>query len=101
MRGEWFAARVTVKGGEVEWSAPPAVISAKDLAAASSAEPDLRIIGPGQHIDAHPHARGVAPLLRRILAAGPVDLASWEPDYGRLPEAQVRLAAARKAGAPA
>jgi len=48
------------------------------------------VIGPGQPIDAHPHARGVATVLDVILKGGPVDLAMWEPDYGRLAEAQVR-----------
>ncbi|HWL40220.1 MAG TPA: tRNA (adenosine(37)-N6)-threonylcarbamoyltransferase complex dimerization subunit type 1 TsaB [Gemmatimonadaceae bacterium] len=98
MRGEWFAARVRVSGGKVEQTAPAAILSAEDLHSASRSDPQLRIIGPGQQIDGRPHARGVAPLLRRILSAGPVDLASWEPDYGRLPEAQVKLDAARNAG---
>jgi tRNA threonylcarbamoyladenosine biosynthesis protein TsaB len=39
---------------------------------------------------AQPHARAVAPLLDAITRAGPATLASWEPDYGRLAEAQVR-----------
>jgi tRNA threonylcarbamoyladenosine biosynthesis protein TsaB len=29
-------------------------------------------------------------MLESIVEGGPVDLASWEPDYGRLAEAQVR-----------
>jgi tRNA threonylcarbamoyladenosine biosynthesis protein TsaB len=33
-------------------------------------------------------------LLESLLASGPVDLASWEPSYGRLAEAQVRWEAA-------
>lgn len=100
MRGEWFAARVTVGSrGAFEQRAAATIVSAADLEAAARADRNLRIIGPGQQINARPHARGVAPLLRRIVAAGAVDLASWEPDYGRLPEAQVRLEAARD-GAP-
>jgi tRNA threonylcarbamoyladenosine biosynthesis protein TsaB len=96
MRGEWFAARVNVSSdGTVEQSGPAQIISGADLEAASRADRNLRIIGPAQQINARPHARGVAPLLRRIVKAGPVDLASWEPDYGRLPEAQVRLKAAQ------
>jgi tRNA threonylcarbamoyladenosine biosynthesis protein TsaB len=97
MRGEWFAARVLVSSdGTVAQRTPAAIISHAEVEAASRAEPNLRIIGPGQPIDARPHARGVAPLLRRIVKGGPVDLASWEPDYGRLPEAQVRREAARQ-----
>jgi tRNA threonylcarbamoyladenosine biosynthesis protein TsaB len=36
----------------------------------------------------------VARLLAPTIAREPVDLASWEPDYGRLAEAQVRWEAA-------
>jgi hypothetical protein len=50
----------------------------------------LQFVGPGREIAARPHARGVAPILHSIIDAGPVNLASWEPDYGRLAEAQVR-----------
>ncbi len=97
MRGEWFAARVMIgSNGTVEQRDPAVIMSGADLAAVAKAEPTLRIIGPGQQIDSRPHARGVAPLLRRIVKNGPVDLDSWEPDYGRLPEAQVRLEAARE-----
>ena len=49
-----------------------------------------RAIGPREMIEASPHARGVAPLLRAILAGGPVPLDGWEPQYGRLAEAQVK-----------
>lgn len=92
MRGEWFAARVAVGSkGTIEQREPAVIMSAAELTAVAKAEPALRIIGPGQQIAGRPHARGVAPLLRRIVKGGPVDLNSWEPDYGRLPEAQVRL----------
>jgi tRNA threonylcarbamoyladenosine biosynthesis protein TsaB len=98
MRGEWFAAGVTVSSdGTVQQSTPARVITGADLEATARADRNLRIIGPGQQINARPHARGAAPLLRWIVKAGPVDLASWEPDYGRLPEAQVRLNAAERA----
>jgi len=56
--------------------------------------PSLKVVGPGREIDVSPHARGVATLLDSIIEAGPVDIASWEPDYGRLAEAQVRWEAA-------
>jgi tRNA threonylcarbamoyladenosine biosynthesis protein TsaB len=91
MRGEFYAARITVNRGEPARQAEaPRIISAEELAALGSAPGHLVVIGPGQAHDAHPHARGVAPILDGILAAGPVDLAAWEPDYGRLAEAQVR-----------
>ena len=91
MRGDWFVSRIVVAGdGSVSEKETPRIHSTADLHAISLREPDLRIIGPGQNIDAAPHARGVAPILAQIIAGGPVDLAAWEPDYGRLPEAQVR-----------
>jgi hypothetical protein len=65
-------------------------MSAAQLEELRLREHALRVTGPGQEIDAHPHARGIAPILASILEAGPVNLASWEPDYGRLAEAQVR-----------
>jgi tRNA threonylcarbamoyladenosine biosynthesis protein TsaB len=95
MRGEFFAARIILGPGGVGLQVGPAtLISAAELADFAKREPALRIIGPGQPIDAHPHARGVAPILASLIQAGPVNLASWEPDYGRLAEAQVRWEAA-------
>lgn len=49
-----------------------------------------RPIGPGQAIEAVPHARGTARLDSLLAAAEPVDLASWEPFYARPAEAQAR-----------
>jgi len=95
MRGEFFAARITLGPASVAIQGGPAtLISATELADIVEREPTLRIIGPGQRIEGHPHARGVAPILASIVERGPVNLASWEPDYGRLAEAQVRWEAA-------
>ena len=95
MRGEFFATRIVLRPeGAANQPQPLALLSAEQLADLAEKERTLRIIGPGQQIDAHPHARGVAPLLAAIIEAGPVNLASWEPDYGRLAEAQVRWEAA-------
>jgi tRNA threonylcarbamoyladenosine biosynthesis protein TsaB len=41
-------------------------------------------------VAARPHARAVEALLPEIIATGPVDASSWEPDYGRKAEAQVK-----------
>jgi universal bacterial protein YeaZ len=91
MRGEWYAAGVTVGAdGGIAQSEPARIVTADELERLGSREAGLRVIGPGQQIDARPHARGAAPLLEALLDAGPVDLAGWEPDYGRLAEAQVR-----------
>jgi tRNA threonylcarbamoyladenosine biosynthesis protein TsaB len=47
-------------------------------------------IGPGQSVDRMPLARGAMALESLIQESGPVDLASWEPGYGRKAEAQMR-----------
>jgi tRNA threonylcarbamoyladenosine biosynthesis protein TsaB len=44
---------------------------------------------------ATPHAAEAAQSLALAAAAGPVDLARWEPRYGRLAEAQVKWEAAQ------
>jgi len=90
MRGEFYAARIILQSGVAVQSEAPVLMSAAQLEELRLREHALRVIGPGQEIDAHPHARGIAPILASILEAGPVNLASWEPDYGRLAEAQVR-----------
>lgn len=61
-----------------------------EIASASSAS----TLGAGRSAEAQPHARGVARLTEWLAAALPVDLASWEPVYGRLAEAQVKWEAA-------
>ena len=61
----------------------------RDRAAAIGA-----LVGPGLPVDALPDVTGL-PRLRDVLArTAPVDLATWEPDYGRLAEAQVKWEAA-------
>lgn len=95
MRGEVFAARVVLPSdGAATQIEPTSILSAEQLSEAAARDQAVRIIGPGREVDARPHARGVAGLLPSILAGGPVDLALWEPDYGRLAEAQVRWEAA-------
>ena len=95
MRGEYFAARVTLLPDEtVIQPEPTTLVGVEELMELSKREPLVRVVGPGQRLDFHPHARGVAPLLESVVRGGPVNLASWEPSYGRLAEAQVRWEAA-------
>lgn len=95
MRGELFAARVLLRpGGLATQIEPTTILSADQLREVAAADAALKVIGPGQARDGHPHARGVAGVLSAVVGAGRVDLASWEPDYGRLAEAQVRWEAA-------
>ena len=91
MRGERYVARVRLEsGGLARQTGPASILSAAQLADLATREPGLRIIGPGLQDEGSPHARGAVPILDAILESGSVDLASWEPDYGRLAEAQVR-----------
>ncbi len=53
------------------------------------------LLGPDEALRAQPHARELRHAQRLALASGAVDLASWEPSYGRLAEAQVKWEAAQ------
>lgn len=91
MRGERYVARVTLEpGGLARQTGPATILSAEQLGEIATRERGLKVVGPGQPNNAGPHARGASPILESILESGVVDLASWEPDYGRLAEAQVR-----------
>jgi tRNA threonylcarbamoyladenosine biosynthesis protein TsaB len=92
MRGDFFCHAIEVHAAdELEpgelWRAPRADLEAR--ASGSGA----RIIGPAESPSLAPHARGFALLMRLGLAA-PVEMTTWEPDYGRKAEAQVRWEAA-------
>ena len=90
MRGERYAQLVRVGAdGRVAVEGEVAIVEPAALAAAGAP-----VLGPLEPEPRAPHARGVAPMLAAILDAGPVDLAGWEPSYGRLAEAQVRWEAA-------
>ena len=95
MRGEYFAERITLQSDQAPVQAQPTtLVSAEELVELAEREPPVRVVGPGQRLDFYPHARGIAPLLESLVERGPVDLALWEPNYGRLAEAQVRWEAA-------
>jgi tRNA threonylcarbamoyladenosine biosynthesis protein TsaB len=94
MRDEFFALQTEVKqSGDVITRAAPSIIRSGDLGNIAH-KLDAKVVGPGQEIDAAPHARNVAGILDAVIASGPVDIDTWEPDYGRLAEAQVRWEAA-------
>ncbi len=96
MRGDFHALRCTVSAnGQIDPMGEVAMLSSDDLSrAAGEARGAATEIGPGRAIDAFPRARGVARLMARILDGGPVDINEWEPLYGRMAEAEVRLRAA-------
>jgi tRNA threonylcarbamoyladenosine biosynthesis protein TsaB len=91
MRGELFAARVLIgPDGSASQVEPTTILNGDRLREFAGSHDAVSIVGPGQEGDSHPHARGVAGVVHAIIEAGAVDLASWEPEYGRLAEAQVR-----------
>ena len=76
------------------------VVEVESLAADLGAQ----TIGPSRDlcsIVANPRAQAIASLEDVLTASGPVDLASWEPSYGRLAEAQVKWEAAHGRPLPA
>lgn len=88
MRGERFAAAFDVADdGSISAATPVAIVPAGAVASAAAAV-EARVL------EGLPRAASVARMIGDILAAGPVDLASWEPNYGRAAEAQVKWEAA-------
>jgi tRNA threonylcarbamoyladenosine biosynthesis protein TsaB len=88
MRGESFAALVHVADDRTIPAAVPMRIVPRSALAEEAAKAGAELL-----LDA-PHASGVARMLDPILAAGSVELGAWEPDYGRVAEAQVKWEAA-------
>ena len=98
MRNEWFASLFELAGGgPIAQLRPPSIVADAELVAAA-AEAVATLLGPDCDLESRPHARGVAKLLDQIVSAGPVVVETWEPNYGRLAEAQVRWDAAQRGG---
>jgi len=93
MRGEVYAAPVTIAGGRVIDEGATVRLSA-DVLERFARDLGGRVVGPGRAVVRWPHARGFAREARWWEELAPVDLTAWEPDYGRLAEAQVRWEAA-------
>lgn len=90
LRGEVFTAAFDV-GEQLEIvNVEPMSVQARDDLDAYAARFGARLVGPEQTDHLAPHARGVARLQSMLDDAVPADLESWEPNYGRAAEAQVR-----------
>lgn len=93
MRGDMHTSVVEVGAdGEVTSAARATLIPAGEVESLAATERAL-VVGAGRHVDGAPHARGVARMWR-LLDEGQVSLQHWEPEYGRLAEAQVKWEAA-------
>lgn len=88
MRGELFAACYEVSVGDGIREITPVALLGTAALDATAARLGASIMGIGRQLDAFPRASGVAHCNRADLLR--VDLAKWEPEYGRLSEAQVR-----------
>ena len=93
MRGDVFASTIAVGDGALRADEPWAIVARGELEA-HAAKRHARIVGPGEALDARPHARGAELLARGLARHDAVDVSSWEPHYGRLAEAQVKWEAA-------
>ena len=93
MRGDVFAAAFTVTDEAIAAESPTSIV-ARTEREAFAREHSARLIGPDESHAVAPHARGAVLLGGRVDWPVPADLRAWEPDYGRLAEAQVRWEAA-------
>ena len=89
MRGDVFALRVDVEPDGRLMPQGTTVLDQRSNVEARWSGEDVTLVGPDEAVNVRPHARGFATLLRQGLARA-VPLATWEPDYGRKAEAQVK-----------
>lgn len=95
MRDECYLALVTVAEDGTLAAVEGLGLAPRAEVAARVTELQAIAIGPDEPLAALPLARGVLRAWGLVAAAGPVDLATWEPVYGRLAEAQVKWEAAQ------
>ena len=89
LRGESYVAEYEHDAGEVH-QVDELVLAPNTDVSMLAERSGARVVGPDQPDNWFPRARGIALLVRTVEAIGPVDLARWEPIYGRLAEAQVK-----------
>jgi len=93
MRGDVFAAAFSLTDSAIATLSPTTIVARPDLALFAR-EFAARPIGPAEELVATPHARGVATIGHLIPWPAAADIGAWEPEYGRLAEAQVKWEAA-------
>src|SRR5687767_11709466 len=93
MRGDVFAAVFSVTDVAIVEELPTTIVPKPEVPAFARHHA-AHVVGPNEAVALRPHARGAVAL--GTLAPWPpvANLAGWEPDYGRLAEAQVRWEAA-------
>jgi tRNA threonylcarbamoyladenosine biosynthesis protein TsaB len=99
LRGEVYAATCVVDdGGDVADVTRVRLVRAEDVEALGQS--GRVVIGEGRRPAAAPNARGIVRVAALLERQGPADLAQWEPDYGRVAEAQRRWEAAHGQALP-
>ena len=93
MRGDVFAAVYTVTDSAIAEVVSTTIVPRPEISSFARHHA-AHIVGPDESIAVRPHARGAASLGSRVQWPPAADLATWEPTYGRLAEAQVRWEAA-------
>jgi tRNA threonylcarbamoyladenosine biosynthesis protein TsaB len=93
MRGEVYAALFEMKDGVLLEIAGPRIIAEIEVRK-EAADAEALLVGPAVVRGQNPHARAVSSMLESIVSGGECDIDTWEPQYGRLAEAQVKWEAA-------
>jgi tRNA threonylcarbamoyladenosine biosynthesis protein TsaB len=89
LRGESYTAQFTHEAGGVRQVSEMRIVPTEDVVSLAEAL-GARAVGPDQRDPWLPHARGMALLGALLDANGPIDVATWEPLYGRVAEAQAK-----------
>ena len=93
MRGDVFASVFLLTDDAIASESPVTILPRGGLADFAR-ERAARLVGPAESLATYPHARGAAQLGGLMPWPPVADLAAWEPNYGRLAEAQVKWEAA-------
>ena len=93
MRGDVFACVFSITDRAITTESPTTLLARAALGEFTR-EHAARPVGPAEALVVTPHARGVAKLGTLAPWPAAADLATWEPNYGRLAEAQVKWEAA-------
>jgi tRNA threonylcarbamoyladenosine biosynthesis protein TsaB len=100
LRGESYVAEFEHDEGAVRQAGQLRLVATDRLSALAD-ECGARLVGPDQADGWLPHARGISLMLESVVQGGPVELAGWEPLYGRMAEAQVKWEATHGRSLPA
>ena len=93
LRDEWYAASFTREESGVLVQETPVTLVGKRSIDDFVARDGGTLAGAARG-EADPHASAASAMFAAMERRGPVDLARWEPAYGRLAEAQVKWEAA-------